>query len=195
MVSLNGDVIYNVQYKADVCLPVIGTVIKAVITNINKFGILAEASISGVDEYGKLTKISVIEVIITKHAVGITNTVELESLVVGDEINVEIMGKKFELNDKKICAIGRVVSDEVRKPNELTKEEEILEGGEDDGDTTCSSVADSEDCAEEDDDENENNEEDDEDEECVEIEEDCEDELDTFDDCDSEPGCSDPESA
>lgn len=135
MVSLNGDVIYNVQYTADVCNPCIGTILKVVITNINKFGILAEASIPGMDESGNIVKIPVVEVIITKHGVGITGSVALERLTIGNQINVEVLGKKYELNDKKICAVGRVVEDGVNeKGKDVIEEDEGLPDGVDDDD-------------------------------------------------------------
>ena len=108
MVSLNGDVIFTVQFKADVCNPVVGTVVKAVIRNTNKFGILAEVGFVKMEEDREVT-VPVMEVIVTKQGVGIASAVNLERLRVGEAINVEILGKKYELNDLKICAIGKVV--------------------------------------------------------------------------------------
>jgi DNA-directed RNA polymerase subunit E'/Rpb7 len=112
MVSLNGDVIYMVQFKADVCNPVVGITIKATIKNTNKFGILAETSIKVLDDTGKATSIPVIETVITKQGVGIAGNVDLDKLKIGDIINVEILAKKFELNDKKISVVGKVVDKE-----------------------------------------------------------------------------------
>ena len=130
MVSLNGDVIFNVQCKAQVCNPAIGTVVKALITNTNKFGILAEVGITTVDPDSLSdATIPVLEVIITKQGIGIAGTVNLEKLRVGDTINVEILGKKFELNDTKVSAIGKVVEDETKKVQTEIVEDEGIEDG------------------------------------------------------------------
>jgi DNA-directed RNA polymerase subunit E'/Rpb7 len=112
MVSLNGDVVYNVQFKADVCNPVIGITLKATIINTNNFGILAETSIKVLDDTGKTINIPVIETVITKQGVGIAGNVDLKTLKIGDVINVEVLAKKFELNDKKISVVGKVVDKE-----------------------------------------------------------------------------------
>jgi DNA-directed RNA polymerase subunit E'/Rpb7 len=114
MTSLNGDIIYHVQFKADVCNPVVGAIIKAKITNVNKFGILATASIQIINSDGNEERVNVIEIIITKNSVGIKSSVDLDRLVIGHEIDVEILGKKFEINDTKISSIG-VVIDKTKK--------------------------------------------------------------------------------
>lgn len=115
MVSLNGDVIFTVQYRAEVCNPTIGKTVKAVITNINKFGILAEVRILKAIKDDVSESTAIMEIIITKQGVGIVGSVNLEKLEVGQTINIEILGKKFELNDKKICAIGKVVESDMMK--------------------------------------------------------------------------------
>ena len=80
---------------------------------MNKFGILTEATIEQIDENGVAMQVPIIDIIITKQAVGIASSVALEDLHIGDFVNVEILGKKFELKDKKISAIGKVVTDTV----------------------------------------------------------------------------------
>lgn len=102
--SLNGDVIYNVSYFAEVCNPAIGLTVPVKVVNMNKFGILAEA-------YSRAKGLStpVLEVIIAKSMINIENEVPLDTVNVGDIINIEIIGKKFELNDKKISVVGRTV--------------------------------------------------------------------------------------
>lgn len=102
LVGLNGYSQYNVQFYADVCNPFVGSIIKAKVTNTNKFGILANA---GVDN------INVLEIIIAKNSVNIASEVDLEDINIDDDILVEILGKKFELYDTKISIIGRVIKD------------------------------------------------------------------------------------
>lgn len=98
LISLNGSIVYDVYYYAEVCNPVVGSIIKAQVTNVNKFGILAEVQ-------------PILEIIIAKNSVNIQSdpNVNLEGIKPGDMISVEIVGKKFELNDKKISIVGRVV--------------------------------------------------------------------------------------
>jgi DNA-directed RNA polymerase subunit E'/Rpb7 len=110
-VSLNGDVLYHVEYAAKICNPAIGTVVKALITNINKFGILAQVSLPCKRDQGT-SDVPVMEIIITKQGVGISGSVNLEDLSIGDIVSVEVLGKKFELNDTKIIAIGRAIEPE-----------------------------------------------------------------------------------
>lgn len=99
MIGLNGYVVFDVHYYADVCNPLLGHTVKAKVVNVNKFGILAEVA-------------PILEIIVAKNSVNILSEdgIDLESIKPGDIIQVEIMGKKFELNDKKISIVGRVVS-------------------------------------------------------------------------------------
>lgn len=103
MISLNGDVIYTVYYKALVCNPQVGSIVEARVTNTNKFGILAEVI---VDING--TKTTVLDIIVAKQG-SIRSDVDVNSVQLNKTYNMEIMGKKYELNDKKISAIGRIV--------------------------------------------------------------------------------------
>lgn len=97
MASLTGNVIVEVKFYADICNPSVGNVIKCIVSNINKFGILAEVK-------------PILEVIIAKNSVNIKSDVDLSTIQVGDEIFVEVVGKKYELMDKRISIIGRVVT-------------------------------------------------------------------------------------
>lgn len=103
MISLNGDIIYTVYYKAMVCNPQVGSIVEARVTNTNKFGILAEVV---VDINGNRT--TVLEIIVAKQG-SIRSDVDVNSVQLNKTYNMEIMGKKYELNDRKISAIGRIV--------------------------------------------------------------------------------------
>jgi DNA-directed RNA polymerase subunit E'/Rpb7 len=98
LVGLNGNTEFDVVFYADVCNPMLGSIIKCRVSNINKFGILAEAE-------------NVIEAIIAKNSVNIQSDVDLDKVRIGDNILIEVVGKKYELNEKKISLIGRVVKD------------------------------------------------------------------------------------
>jgi DNA-directed RNA polymerase subunit E'/Rpb7 len=112
LVGLNGNTEFDIVFYADVCNPMLGSVIKCRVSNINKFGILAEAE-------------NVIETIIAKNSVNIQSDIDLDKIRIGDEIMVEVVGKKYELNEKKISLIGRVVKD----PNSSRKTHNFGEDG------------------------------------------------------------------
>lgn len=141
LVSLNGNVQFDVSFYADICNPLIGSVIKSKVLNVNKFGILAEAE-------------GVVEIIIAKNSIGIQSEIDLNRVRIGDELLIEVVGKKFELNDKKISLIGRVVKDAkaILKSNEDFVEDEgdgegdddVQEGGENDEEDRGSEVSETE---------------------------------------------------
>ena len=135
-VSLNGDVIYNVVFKAEVCNPMVGCHVTAKVINMNKFGILAEAGIMIGSSHTPI-----LEIIIAKNTIDIASNVNLEAIKIGDIISVEILGKKYELMDKKISIVGKIVAKgaskaEVRNATTVDYEsdgqdevDEIQEGG------------------------------------------------------------------
>ncbi len=122
LIGLNGDIIFDVYYYADVCNPLIGNVVKAVVSNVNKFGVLADVN-------------GILEIIIAKNSINIIHdtVVELDNIKIGDEIFVEVIGKKFELFDKKISIVGKVVSS-FTQSNTKTSKKVIKEDKEKDDD-------------------------------------------------------------
>lgn len=108
LISLNGGIQYDIYFHAEVCNPMLGTIVKAKVMNINKFGILAEAGYNDPDTNEFL---NILEIIIAKNSVNIVSDVNLNDIKIGNEVRVEIMGKKYELNDKQISIVGRVVAD------------------------------------------------------------------------------------
>lgn len=101
MISLSGLIVYEVAFYAEVCNPLLNSVIKAIVKNVNTFGMLAE-----VDD--------ILEIVIAKNSVNIQHdsNINLDEVNIGDTITVQVIGKKFDLNSKKISIIGRVISDE-----------------------------------------------------------------------------------
>lgn len=98
LVGLNGNTDFTVMFYADVCNPMLGSIIKCRVTNINKFGVLVEAE-------------NVIEAIIAKNSVNIQSDVDLDKVRIGDDILIEVVGKKYELNERKISLIGKAIKD------------------------------------------------------------------------------------
>lgn len=126
-VSFNGDVLYSVCFKADVCNPMIGSKVFAKIINMNKFGILAE---TGITFNGKVMPI--LEIIVAKQTVNMNSMINLDTLNIGDIVTVEILGKKYELTDTKISVVGRIVAkgnhQEVIHEEDVDKNVDELEG-------------------------------------------------------------------
>lgn len=116
-ITLNGDVDYLVQYNASVCNPAVGSVVLGKVTNMNKLGLLAESYIDVNDE-----KYPVIETIIVANSSTNKSEVDIASVGINDLITIEIVGKKFELNDKKISAIGRILNAKNKERTKLLQE-------------------------------------------------------------------------
>lgn len=100
--SLNGDAIFIVQVQAEVCNPPIGSIVPGTVVRSNRFGVLATISSSDGDD-GK-----VMEVIIAKQTT-FKSVVDLTTLANGQGVAIEIIGKKFSINDNHICGIGKIV--------------------------------------------------------------------------------------
>jgi DNA-directed RNA polymerase subunit E'/Rpb7 len=127
----NGHIRFEMCVIAEVCNPTEGMIITAIVKNKNQLGILAESHIQLNDK-----KYPVLDIIIPKRTAGISSEIGLEALQVGDTVYVEILGKRYQLNDKKISIIGRgVVSN---KSSRKVQAEDIdgdgIEYDEDDGD-------------------------------------------------------------
>ena len=78
-------IIYNVQFKADLFNPTIGSIILCNVINLNNFGILCTAK-DGDD--------SIIEVIVPKKSLAIKSDIDLNTIKQNDKVYIEIMGKK-----------------------------------------------------------------------------------------------------
>lgn len=91
----NGTILYHIKFQADICNPMEGMIIKSRIININKMGALAEI----VSE-----EISPVAILIAKqHHIDNTN---FENLKKGDDVEVKVLGKRFEYGDNQISIIG-----------------------------------------------------------------------------------------
>lgn len=141
LISLNGSIVFDVYYHAEVCNPLIGSILKSTVVNVNKFGILAESS-------------GILEIIIAKNSVNINHdsVVNLESIQIGQSVMVEVVGKKFELGDKKISIVGRIVSAGTKASVVASKKPIVTAAVEDDDEDVEVEV----DEDDEDEDENEN---------------------------------------
>tara|TARA_B110001450_G_scaffold189282_2_gene177371 strand:- start:6592 stop:7368 length:777 start_codon:yes stop_codon:yes gene_type:complete len=124
----NGNMLYKLNCSADICNPVIGSITKCKIKNKNTMGLLAQ---------GFYNDVAVLEIIIPKISAGIKSEINLDTVNIGDEILVEVCGKKFVLYDKYISIIGKVI----KAKKEFIKNK-LLEEDEDDDDDDNNEVID-----------------------------------------------------
>jgi len=96
----NGNTSFNVLCLAEICNPIQGSIIKCKVKNINKMGVLAE---------GYYDNVPILEIIIPSNSAGIKSEINLETLIKGQEIKIEVCGKKYQLFDKHISIIGRAI--------------------------------------------------------------------------------------
>ena len=173
----NGNMLYELNCTADICNPVIGSVTKCKVKNKNTMGLLAQ---------GFYNNDAVLEIIIPKISAGIKSEVDLEKINIGDEILIEVCGKKFVLYDKYISIIGKVIkSKEENIQNKLLEEEDDGDGEEDeveDDDDIDSNIVEDDGDGEEDEEDDDDDEEEDDDDDDKKSDEDEEEDLDDLDD-------------
>lgn len=115
----NGHVRFDIHCYGESCNPVKGTVVSAVIKNKNQLGLLAESTMAD--------GTPILDIIIPIKSAGIISQLDLEPLQIGDVISVEVMGKKYQIHDKKISIIGRAISSDKEDVVPVLEEEEEVE--------------------------------------------------------------------
>ena len=116
----NGCIKFEVLCRAEVCNPVPGSIVEAIVKNKNQLGVLAESYIDMKDTQ----RVPILDIIIPIKSAGIISQIPLEQVQIGETIHVEVMGKKFQMKDKKISIIGRGVVSSDSKIKEVPLEEE-----------------------------------------------------------------------
>ena len=104
---LNGNIIYDVRFSANICNPIKGMEITATVENINKMGIMAKVK-------------PLVIVLARQHHV---NRKCFKNITVGQEIKLVVVGSRFELNDKEISVIGYLGEDYL---DETSSDEELV---------------------------------------------------------------------
>lgn len=97
--QFNGNIIYDVKIGVKICNIPVNSVVKAPIIKMNKLGLLAEL--------GPLMIIVPKEIHSNKDA--------FKDIKIGDEIELLIIGKTFELNSKKISVYARLSTGSANK--------------------------------------------------------------------------------
>jgi DNA-directed RNA polymerase subunit E'/Rpb7 len=156
--QFNGNIIYDVKIGVKICNIPINSIVKAPIIKMNKLGLLAEL--------GPLMIIVPKEIHSNKDA--------FKDIKIGDEIELLIIGKTFELNSKKISVYAKLstagtqnMKVTTRKGDKNTqntankvvdtsifyKDEQLVDKQEEDNNETLDKIDEDEDSEEEEDDE------------------------------------------
>ena len=96
----NANIYFDVICIAEICNPAQGSIIKCKVKAKNSLGILAE---------GYYDNIPILQIIIPKISAGIQSEINIDTIAINDEINIEVCGKKYQLFDKKISIIGKAI--------------------------------------------------------------------------------------
>lgn len=125
--NFNGSCNFRISFKVDICNPVEGMVVKAIVKNINKMGLFCE--LHNIEP-------SPLSIILAKqHHL---KSEKFENIKMNSVIQVEIIGVKFDYNDTQIKCIGRLTEDGKTLEEEY-EDDEVDETEEMDlGDTTTS---------------------------------------------------------
>lgn len=120
----NGSIRFDVLCRGEVCNPVQGSIVEAIVKNKNQLGILAESYVELEDQ-----KLPILDIIVPIKSAGILSDINLDQLQLGETIHIEVMGKKYQMKDRKISIIGRAVQP-VKEAIEVvaTEDEEVEEG-------------------------------------------------------------------
>ena len=98
--NFNGSCNFRISFKVDICNPVEGMVVKAIVKNINKMGLFCE--LHNIEP-------SPLSIILAKqHHL---KSEKFENVKMNSVIQVEIIGVKFDYNDTQIKCIGRLTED------------------------------------------------------------------------------------
>lgn len=91
-------IIFNVVFKADVCMPVENMILKVKVTNITKAGIKGEID--------KLPDNPLIIYVMRDH---FNENEYFNSVKVNDNITIRVIGQRHEINNSKIYIIGEII--------------------------------------------------------------------------------------
>ena len=117
----NANIYFDVICIAEICNPAQGSIIKCKVKAKNSLGILAE---------GYYDNIPILQIIIPKISAGIQSEINIDTIAINDEINIEVCGKKYQLFDKHISIIGKAI----KNKKEFIKNAIITENTDNDDD-------------------------------------------------------------
>jgi hypothetical protein len=110
----NGNIMFDIQCIAEICNPAQGSIIKCKVKAKNPLGLLAE---------GYYDNVPILEIIIPKISAGIQSEINIDKVEIGEEINIEVCGKKYQLYDKHISIIGKAIKDKEENIKNIIEED------------------------------------------------------------------------
>ena len=108
IIERGNKIIFDVIFECDICLPVEGMIIPCLVKNVVKAGVRAEVA--------NEVPSPVIVFVAKDHHYNIN---QFNDIQVGDNINVRVIGQRFELNDKYVSVIGELIKE---KPEYINKQ-------------------------------------------------------------------------
>lgn len=121
-IEFGRDLVFKMKVKAEICNPLPGLRMKAIVQAQNKIGALAEGGFF--DNFGNL--VPVVEIVLIKDTVMLQNEIPTEEIEAGDEVNVEILGRVYDIHDTRIRAFGRTVKT-LEEKSAFASEIEVLQ--------------------------------------------------------------------
>lgn len=114
LIERGNNIVFTVVFECDICFPVEGMLISCQVKNISKAGIRAEL----LNE----TPSPIVVFIARDHHL---NSQQFNELQLGDIIKISVIAQRFELNDKFISIIAKLVRDKDSdfKPKTVKKTE------------------------------------------------------------------------
>jgi DNA-directed RNA polymerase subunit E'/Rpb7 len=107
LIEHGNNVVFEIVFECEVCFPVEGMIISCTAKNITKAGIRAESATSNPSP--------VLVFIAKDHHYNVSSFSDIKE---GDNINIRVIGQRFELNDKYISIIGELIKEKdfIQKP-------------------------------------------------------------------------------
>jgi DNA-directed RNA polymerase subunit E'/Rpb7 len=115
-IERGNNVLFEVVFECDVCLPVEGMIISCVVKNITKAGIRAESAND--------VPSPVVVFIAKDHHYSVSYFSEIQE---GDKVTIRVIGQRFELNDKFISIIGELIKEKDTKTKQFVKPRLVIE--------------------------------------------------------------------
>lgn len=109
---LNGDVEFYINFNAELVNPAIGSIIKGKVINHNVLGTLTQSFIKIDDVDYPVIETYIVFQLPSKT---VTSEININEIKENTELIIEIIGKKFELNDTKISTIGKIINPNDKK--------------------------------------------------------------------------------
>jgi DNA-directed RNA polymerase subunit E'/Rpb7 len=104
--TFHGYVTFVVKFRCEVCNPSIGMVVSGSVSSMNQLGLLCVCSYKDTDTH---IDVPVLHVYILNKAVTIKSDINLSDVKTNDVVSIQILGKKYVLNDSKLMAVGKIV--------------------------------------------------------------------------------------